>query len=117
MGRFAVLSLVIALIAPAAWADGPVVCQAEKQCRGDAKTMCAPSNLRIRLQPEGAGRAWLWIDKQGPYAAEATRPETGQHWALTAFGGSHGLNIAPDGQFTFLGNRGKRFTGKCESEE
>ena len=86
-----------------------LVCVAEEQCRGDAKTMCAPSTLRIEVTPEDR----LWIDRQGPYAA--TRPQDGDTrvWTVEAFGG-HALRVEPGGAFVYFGNRGKRFIGQCE---
>jgi hypothetical protein len=36
---------------------------------------------------------------------------------LTAFGGGHVLTIQPDGQFLYLGNYSKRYTGQCAGSE
>lgn len=110
--KAAALSLGLMLWAGAGWATD-LLCVAETQCRGDAEAMCAPSTLPILLKPY-QGRVHLWIDHQGPYAADRAAGD-GQRWVLEAFVG-HELNIAPDGAFLYRGNRGKRFLGQCETQ-
>ncbi|MBA85017.1 hypothetical protein ACSSNL_12705 [Thalassobius sp. S69A] len=110
MGRlFSVVLAVMPVLAQAG-----VICTAEEQCRGDARSMCAPSSLRIELVRQG-GYTRLWIDRQGPYPAE---PMAGaaQHWRVAAFGGQHQLQLHAGGRFTYLGNRNKTFTGTCEGQ-
>lgn len=84
-------------------------CVAERQCRGDAQAMCAPSTLKIAVTAEGR----LWVDGQGPYGARASREGAARIWTIEAFGGRHGLRVEGDGRFLYRGNRGKRFTGTC----
>ena len=101
------------LIAPIA--NAAMICTAQEQCRGDAVAMCAPSALEIEVV--GAGTtARLWIDQQGPYSAYAAATDDGHRWTVEAFGGQHRLDLRTDGKFTYLGNRGKRFTGHCEGQ-
>ena len=98
------LILGLALTGPAQ----ALVCVADTQCRGDAERMCAPSTLRIEVTK--ADR--LWIDRQGPYGAVASRDGDARVWTVEAFG-SLALRIEADGTFLYRGNRGKRFTGTC----
>ncbi len=97
---------VFALMAPLPAAA--LTCIASEQCRGDAKAMCAPSTLQIEVAARGPDGAHLWIDWQGPYAAQAV--DGG--WRLEAFP-DHVLRIDAAGGFLYTGNRGKRFTGRC----
>lgn len=106
---FVLAAALAGLAALPAVAEAPVIdCVATTQCRGDAKRMCAPSSLLIRVDRRGPG-ARLWIDRQGPYAA---RTQAGA-LVVEAFGPGYQLQIAPDGAFLYTGNRGKRFTGHC----
>ena len=93
-----------------------VVCVADIQCRGDAERMCAPSTLRISARQNGGAGTQLWIDRQGPYSAQVSQDGDTRSYALKTFGGLYTLNIAADGQFLYVGNRGKRFTGTCEDK-
>ena len=105
----AILFATLAVLALPAAAQG-LNCEATEQCRGGATTMCAPSNLTIAATRRGGARAHLWIDGQGPYAGRVT--ESGV--ALEGFAGRYRLNLRDDGAFTYTGNRGKTFTGRCE---
>ncbi|MDO6522098.1 hypothetical protein Q4578_10895 [Shimia thalassica] len=87
-------------------------CQEDTQCRGDAETKCATSTLEIKIKPRG-GHTDMWIAGEGPYAASRARDGDMRRWAIKAFGGSHRLDLQPDGSFLYLGNRNKRFTGTC----
>ena len=109
-----ILPATLALGAGGAMADG-LTCIAEQQCRGDAERMCAPSTLEIDVKRRGAG-AWLWIDHQGPYGARMEREGDITRFTLNSFGGRYQLALMPDGRFLYRGNRGKRFTGRCEGE-
>ncbi len=100
-------------MAGTAWADG-VLCTAQTQCRGDAERMCAPSSLEISLKRHDSIGTQLWIDHQGPYAARASKAQGTRRYEVKAFGGQYKLDITPDGQFLYVGNRGKRFTGTCK---
>ena len=102
-------------VASMAGADS-LICTATTQCRGDADRMCAASTLEIAVKPGGGSGTQLWIDHQGPYAARARREDDMHHYELAAFGGRYRLDIAPDGQFLYTGNRGKRFSGTCEEK-
>lgn len=100
------------LVAAALLFASPVqafVCTADTQCRGDALSMCAPSALRIEV----AGDGRLWIDHQGPYPAGESREGAVRLWSVEAFG-SLVLRVGADGDFVYVGNRGKRFSGRCE---
>ena len=108
MGQYALIATLSALAMPAA-AQG-LTCEAVQQCRGDAASMCAQSNLTIEATRRPGAAAHLWIDGQGPYAGRIV--ESGI--ALEGFGGSYRLNLGADGTFTYTGNRGKTFTGRCE---
>ncbi len=103
------VAILALLVMPAPPAQAGLVCVAGQQCRGDASAMCAPSTLRIEVT--GANR--LWIDRQGPYAADLARSATARVWTVAAFGGAHMLEVAGDGAFVYRGNRGKRFLGTC----
>lgn len=111
MRGLSVILAAMALAAPAA-AAAPLVCIAQQQCRGDAQTMCAPATTRIEAERKGAGGV-LWIDLQGPFAARIEQKTGAERWNLTAFGGSHWLELNTDGTFLYRGNRGKRYTGTC----
>lgn len=100
------LPLLALLLATPAGADS-LRCVADQQCRGDAQAMCAPASTEFVLDRAG----WLWIDHQGPYSV---RPEGAGRWVVTAFGGSHALELIEGGSFRYLGNRGKRYTGECQ---
>lgn len=104
--------LAVLLAAPAS--AQTLRCVAEQQCRGDAQAMCAPSGMEIRLELQGPRRAHLWIAGSGPYRAELQPAEDGDFWALSAFGGAHRLELGAEGRFRYIGNRGKRYTGRCE---
>lgn len=102
-------------VLPAASGAQGVLCQAEIQCRGDAIAMCAPSSLQIEVRRDGVYHR-LWIDKQGPYAAQYEQKDGFRHWAIDTFGEGYDLSVADDGQFVYRGNRGKKFTGQCKEE-
>jgi len=114
-----VLIAALALLAlPGAPAQaGGLICQAEKQCRADAPTLCAPSELRIEVEFRSPVKAWVWFANQGPYPATMSREGEVTVWTLEAFGDGHRLELRADGQFAYLGNLGKRFTGICEAGE
>lgn len=109
----ACLSMALLSIAAPAMAQADATCFAVEQCRGDAKSMCAPSSLRIDVARNGAS-AVLRIDRQGPYKASLQRDGDVQLVTLESFGGAYRLTLQADGSFTYLGNRGKRFNGQCE---
>lgn len=103
----------LALMAgPAAALD--LSCQADTQCRGDATTMCAASDLRVDVRPSGTGTG-IWLDGQGPYPASREKPLEGNtlRLVLDVFGGRFSFDLAADMTFTYRGNRGKIFTGRC----
>jgi len=96
---------------------GPVMgltCVAETQCRGDAERMCAPSALSIVVERRDA---WvdLWIDRQGPSRADLVRSAHETRLTLPLFKG-HEMIVQGDGSFLYRGNRGKRYSGRCEGE-
>ncbi|MCM2561070.1 hypothetical protein M8756_01570 [Lutimaribacter sp. EGI FJ00015] len=93
---------------PAAAQD--LTCTATQQCRGDAPSMCAPSGLTIEVAQTQGPRARLWIDGQGPYAARVSDDTI----TLDSFNGRYRLTLRNDGAFSYTGNRGKTFTGRCE---
>lgn len=88
-------------------------CVAALQCRGDAERMCAPSSLSIDVV-RGPGSVTLWIDRQGPYPARARNEGGIETLSVTPLGADYRLEILPDGQFSYFGNRGKRYLGRCE---
>ncbi|MYM53941.1 hypothetical protein [Thalassovita mangrovi] len=96
-------------------AAGTLRCLAQEQCRGDAEAMCAPSSLEIEVRKQN-GYNRLWIDKQGPYSADYSLEGSDKRWRVEAFGGQHRLDLKADGQFVYLGNRGKRYSGQCEGQ-
>ncbi len=96
---------------------GPVMaltCVAETQCRGDAERMCAPSSLSIVAKRRGA---WvdMWIDRQGPYRAELAHRTHETRLTLPLFE-RHEMIVQADGAFLYRGNRGKRYSGRCQGE-
>jgi len=116
MSIFAKTTRVAGCLALALWpalscAQG-LTCVAETQCRGDAERMCAPSALSIKAERRGA---WvdMWIDNQGPYRAEFSRRAQEARLTLPLFE-DHEMILEPDGAFLYRGNRGKRYSGRCE---
>lgn len=106
--------LALLVLVPGGAAAAPLYCQATEQCRGDARSMCAASDLEIALHPQGDRRGQVWIAGSGPFAASREGLQRGERWTLDAFGGSHRLEMQADGRFLYLGNRGKRYTGYCK---
>ncbi|PIE12544.1 MAG: hypothetical protein CSA70_09530 [Rhodobacterales bacterium] len=109
-GHIHALTLAAVLMPSTVLAD--LSCVADRQCRGDAVNMCAPSTLSVRLDGDG----WLWIDRQGPYTARKLVLADAIRWELPHFGGNHALELRPDGRFQYTGNRGKRYTGQCTGQ-
>ncbi|WP_168798034.1 hypothetical protein [Pacificoceanicola onchidii] len=96
-------------------ATAEMLCTAQTQCRGDAKEMCAPSTLAVKVVRDGA--YWrLWIDWQGPYSARFSAGNDARVWAVKGFGNGYGIQVFEDGSFLYTGNRGKRFRGTCTGE-
>ena len=112
----AVTGIALALGLASAAGAREVVCVADIQCRGDAERMCAPSTLRISARQNSSTGTQLWIDRQGPYSARVSQDGESRSYELTVFGGLYTLDIAADGRFLYVGNRGKRFTGTCEDK-
>jgi len=94
-----------------------VLCTAVEQCRDDARSHCAPSATTICVAPRGGRKAHLYISGKGPYPARETADGAARVLTLTAFVGGHVLTIQPDGQFLYLGNYSKRYTGRCAGAE
>ena len=110
------IALAVALcgLLPGGAAAQGLTCVAVEQCRGDAERMCAPSSLSIVAERRDA---WvdMWIDRQGPYGAELVRGASETRLSLPLFRG-HEMIVQADGAFLYRGNRGKRYTGRCEGE-
>ncbi|MEC3860753.1 hypothetical protein VK792_05610 [Mesobacterium sp. TK19101] len=94
-----------------------VLCTAVEQCRDDARSHCAPSATTICIAPRSGNKVHLYISGKGPYPARETTDGSARVLTLTAFGGGHVLTIQPDGQFLYLGNYSKRYTGQCAGSE
>jgi hypothetical protein len=106
----AALAVTLLWIGPSAALD----CRATQQCRGDAASMCAASDMEIRVERAGGGKARLWFDGTGPYPARMADQGTHLRATLTNFGGAHHFDLWPDGRFVYLGNRARAFSGTCE---
>lgn len=107
------LSLALCALGAAPVLAQDVSCRAETQCRGDARTLCAPSDLEIRVR-RGPGGIGVWLDGTGPYPATQDRADGMTRYRMEHFGGDYAITIDPVGRFSYRGNRAKTFTGQCE---